>query len=189
MGIMRKDKIVIVEEQKDLVKGEVERVNRRLRLRMDDLKYSQRRMAEEGDRLSRIARFIRYAVVTLGVIVALKAGLEQLMITYQFGEGIQMTIDLSMFAVGAAISLLTGIEGVRKFGERGSAMRELSGRSFSLTRGYMSRIDKAINITETLNDIDDEMNNQLEQIYKDAEKLGIDLSIGNPVDYSVIEAG
>jgi hypothetical protein len=176
-------------EQKDQVPSEAARVQRRLQLRMDDLKYSQQRLAREGDSLSRKAQYIRTTVVVLGVVVVLKAGLEQLMLTYQFAPGFKMSLDMLMFVVGALISLLTALEGVRKYGEQGSAMRELSQRSFSMTRVYMSRIGSAKDTLRQLNDIDAEMNNQLDQLYKDAEKQGIDLSLGNPVNYAMLEAG
>ncbi len=55
------------EEQKDQAEAEAARVQRRLQLRMDDLKYSQQRLAREGDGLSRTAQYIRIAVILLGV--------------------------------------------------------------------------------------------------------------------------
>jgi hypothetical protein len=181
-----KEQIMTTIEQGDHEHAESARIQRRLQMRMNDLKYCQQYLAQNADKLSRNAQLIRTAVVMLGGFVALKAGAEQLMITYNWPSSVLMGLDWLMFLAGAAISLLTIFEGLRKYSEKGAALRQLSQRSFSLTRVYMSKIDNAKETLRQLNAIDNDMNNQLEQLYKDAEKQGIDLSLDNPVDYAIL---
>ena len=135
-----KEQIMNNIEQSNQEQAEQTRIQRRLQMRMNDLKYCQQYLAQNGDILSRRAQFIRTAVVMLGGFVALKAGAEQLMVA---SPELLMGLNWFLFIAGAAISLLTIFECLRKYGEKGSALRQLSQRSFSLTRVYMSRIDNA----------------------------------------------
>src|SRR5262249_43750490 len=139
---------------------------------------------------SRKSTLVKVLLIILGALVATKGVADNFMV--DITKYIHpMVVALVYTLIGVAIAIAAGIDSFFEFSKKASALALLTSDARSRSRHYMSEVDAVASTEnqEASRRIVEEMNKDLESIYRKAAELGIDLALDNPVDYSLTKTG
>ena len=140
--------------------------------------------------MSRKAKYLKLALIILGVIVATKGGIDAFMSTFGEQKMANAVLGLVFLLFGAAISVIAGIEAGFRFDSRAGELRSLSSLCKTYDSQFMSDYKKFISPAKPdvtlakLESLIDLQNESLAHIRYRSDSLGVDLSTIN-ISYQI----